>query len=188
MSLELILGPMFAGKSSAILGMIRRNTFISRKTLCITSAIDTRYSTEAKIVSHDKDSYPAVAVKALLQLTTTEEFASAQCIIIEEAQFFPDLFDFTIYAVETCGKQVVCVGLDGDAKRKPFGQLLDLIPYADKVEKYKALCTHCRDGTRALFTSRKVEDTSGQQISVGGEEQYEPLCRKHYLGQNPPTV
>ena len=185
MSLDIILGPMFAGKSSAIIGMIRRNNFISRKTLCITSTLDKRYSDQAKIITHDKDSYPAVAVETLQELRLVSCYHNAQCVIIEEAQFFPDLRDFVLFSVEVMKKQVVCVGLDGDAQRKPFGQLLELVPYADSVEKYKALCPICQDGTKAIFTSRKIIDPAVGQISVGGADQYEPLCRKHYLEHNP---
>ena len=184
MSLDLIIGPMFAGKSSAIIGMIRRNNFIGRKMLCITSIIDKRYSDTAKIITHDKDSYPAIAVKALEELRLLSCYHQAECIIIEESQFFPDLRDFVLYSVEVMRKQVICVGLDGDARRKPFGQLLDLIPYADSVEKYRALCSICHDGTKAIFTSRKIIDPAVGQIFVGGADEYEPLCRKHYLEHN----
>jgi len=135
-------------------------------------------------MTHDKDSYPAVAAKNLQELRLHSSYHQAECLIIEEAQFFPDLRDFVLFSVEVMKKQVVCVGLDGDANRKPFGQLLDLIPYADTVEKYKALCPVCHDGTKAVFTSRKVLDPTVQQISVGGSDQYEPLCRKHYLAHN----
>jgi thymidine kinase len=37
--------------------------------------------------------------------------------------------------VEVYGKHVVVVGLDGDAGRAPFGDVLKLIPLADSVEK-----------------------------------------------------
>jgi len=180
MSLELIIGPMFAGKSSAIIGTIRRNNFIKRKTLCVTNIIDTRYAAEAKIVTHDKESYPATAVQNLMELKTLVEYHNAECVIIEEAQFFTDLLDFVLYAVEVHNKQVICVGLDGDAQRKPFGQLLQLVPYADSVKKYTSLCSHCHDGTKGIFTSRK-DGTFEKQVSVGGGDQYEPLCRKHFL-------
>lgn len=180
MSLDLFLGPMFAGKSSAILGVVRRNEVIGRKTLCVTSALDKRYTTEARIVSHNKESYPAVAVSTLAPLLESPEFVAAESIIIEEAQFFPDLRDFALAAVEAHGKHVICVGLDGDSERRPFGQLLDLIPYADNVQKFKALCTHCKDGTDAIFTLRRP-GAPGSQIAVGGQDTYQPLCRKHYL-------
>ena len=54
MSLELLIGPMFAGKSSHILGTLRRHVFIGRNTLCITSSLDNRYSAAGRIVTHDK--------------------------------------------------------------------------------------------------------------------------------------
>lgn len=183
MSLELILGPMFAGKSSAACQIIRRNNVINRPTFCITSALDTRYSQEARITSHNKESYPATAAKALLPLLTSQEFIDSDCIIIEEAQFFPDLKAFVLAAVDVHKKEVICVGLDGDSERRPFGQLLDLVPYADKFSKLTALCTRCGDGTEAIFTFRKPGN-SGDQVSVGGEDKYQPLCRKHYLEGN----
>jgi thymidine kinase len=180
MSLELIFGPMFAGKSSAACQVIRRNKVIHRPTAVITSALDTRYTQEGAIVSHNKESYPATAASELLPFLESPEFKAAACIIIEEAQFFPDLKAFCLEAVDTHGKEVICVGLDGDSERRPFGQLLDLIPFADKVHKLAALCTRCRDGTAAIFSFRKPGGTVGQ-ISVGAEDKYEPLCRRHYL-------
>lgn len=180
MSLELFLGPMFAGKSSAVLGIVRRNKVIHRRTLCVTSALDKRYTEEAQIVSHNKESHPAMAVGQLVPLLEHPEFHAAECIIVEEAQFFTDLTAFVLPAVETHGKHVICVGLDGDSERRPFGQLLDLIPYADSYQKFTALCSRCSDGTPALFTYRKAGAPT-TQISVGGQNQYEALCRTHFL-------
>jgi thymidine kinase len=179
MPLELYIGPMFAGKSTMILGIIRRNEVIGRSTLCITSSIDVRYRETGWIVSHNQDAYPAVPVSKLMPLVETEEFCTSTSIIVEEAQFFPDLKEFVLASVETHGKHVVCVGLDGDSERRPFGQLLDLIPYCDKVQKLTALCSQCRDGTEALFTFRKK--STKEVVAVGGAAEYEPLCRRHYL-------
>ena len=180
MSLDLYIGPMFAGKSSSVIGIIRRHAFIGRKTICFTSSLDTRYSSEGSIVSHDQVKYPAKALSLLLPQLDSLEFRQADCIIVEEAQFFPDLKDFVLAAVETYSKHVICVGLDGDAERRPFGQLLDLIPFSDSVVKFKAYCSRCTNGTDAIFTHRKA-GPSETQISVGAAEEYEALCRIHYL-------
>jgi thymidine kinase len=171
---------MFAGKSSAVLGVIRRNAIIGRPTLCLTSALDKRYTAEAKIVSHNKDSYPATAVNTLVPMLNSAEFQKADCVVVEEAQFFSDLRPFVLSAVEEFGKAVICVGLDGDSERRPFGQLLDLVPYADKIHKFTALCRRCGDGTEAIFTFRRA-GAPQTQIAVGTEDTYEPLCRHHYL-------
>lgn len=180
MPLDLYVGPMFAGKSTAILGIIRRNKVIGRKTLCITSAIDRRYTTNAMIVSHNRDSAPAIATSRLTDLFTSPELLAADCVIIEEAQFFPDLKDFVLPVVDTLQKHVICVGLDGDSSRQPFGQLLDLVPHADTIHKFKSLCARCGDGTEAIFTYRQPGAPTAQ-VNVGAADQYEPLCRKHFL-------
>ena len=180
MRLDLYIGPMFAGKSSSIIGIVRRHAFIRRRTTCYTSLLDNRYSSEGFIVTHDNENYPAKALSILLPEIDTDEFHQTHTIVIEEAQFFPDLKEFVLAAVETYGKHVICVGLDGDAEIKPFGQLLELIPFSDYVVKFKAYCSHCSDGTDAIFTHRKV-GPSKTQISVGAAEEYEALCRRHYL-------
>ena len=178
MSLDLVLGPMWAGKSSYILGKIRRYKAIGWNILTITSSLDNRYG-EHVVSSHDNDSAPAVAVQSLEPLLSNPRYKQAQLIILEESQFFPDLFDFVTYAVDADKKHVVCVGLDGDSERRPFGSLLSLIPHCDTVEKIKSLCSECRDGTAALFSYR-VGGTA-EQIAVGAAGLYKPLCREHYL-------
>lgn len=179
MSLTLYIGPMFAGKSSTVLGIVRRNDIIGRKTLCITNYLDNRYRKPGFITSHDNESRPAIAVNRLMPVVHRAIFHEADCIIIEEAQFFTDLKEFALDSTEVYGKEVIVVGLDGDSARKPFGQVIDLIPYCDAIHKLTALCTECRDGTPALFSHRKAHANS--QISVGAQDKYEPLCRYHYL-------
>ncbi len=182
MSLDLVLGPMWAGKSSYILGKIRRYRAIGWDVLVIAHPLDNRYGADV-LRTHDKDQISALAIGDLSLLIRLPAYASAQLIVIEEAQFFKGLYEFVKTAVETDTKHVVCVGLDGDAQRKPFGEILQLIPLCDSVEKIKSLCSQCKDGTPALFTHRR--QPSEAQIQVGAEESYEPLCRKHFLSFNP---
>jgi thymidine kinase len=107
------------------------------------------------------------------------QLVDATHVVIEEAQFFPDLYEVVLQMVEGQGKHVLVFGLDGDSKRKSFGQVLDLIPVADMYTKLRAECRLCGDGTAALFTKRFSSATT--QVSVGGEESYKAVCRKHYL-------
>ncbi len=181
MSLTLILGPMFAGKSSELLGTIRKYNAIGWPCLVLTHSIDIRYSEHPQIVSHDSEKHPAIGVSNLQSVFSMDAYINSKLIIIEEAQFFSHLKHHVLQMVEQDKKDVICVGLDGDADRKPFGEILDLIPYCDSVMKKTAFCRRCATPTPALFTYRKVHTVSTSQISVGGAEQYEPLCRKHYL-------
>jgi len=181
MHLTLILGPMFSGKSSAAIQRIRRAQILGWKTLSITSNIDTRYDTSGcHIVTHDKTSVEALGVKVLEGVCDGEEYKNARLIVIEEAQFFTGLYDFVVKAVESHGKDVVVVGLDGDSDRKPFGDILELIPLADEIVRLNALCKRCGDGTSALFTALVCGVKTGQ-ICVGGDKMYQPLCRRHFL-------
>ena len=177
MSLEIVLGPMFAGKSSYILSSLRRYEAIGWPVLSITSALDTRYETDA-IHSHNHERHSAVSADLLAPLLMTESFAEARLIVIEEAQFFKDLYPFVEHAVDVCGKDVLVVGLDGDSERRPFGRIAEIIPLCDKITKLTAMCKMCGDGTPAIFTHRKDADTS--VIKVGEADTYEALCRAHY--------
>ena len=183
MSLTIVLGPMFSGKSSYLLSSIRRFKEIDWSTYIITSNLDKRYTTESKIVNHNQEYAVADAsVKNLNIIRDKKEYLESKVIIIEEAQFFSDLVEFVIEAVEVYEKHVIIAGLDGDASRKPFGKILELIPYADSIVKLKALCKKCGDGNEALFTSKKTHDLA--TVDIGGSDKYEALCRKHYIAYN----
>jgi thymidine kinase len=179
MSLELIIGPMFAGKSSAILRLVNRYKSIQWSHCLISHAIDTRYSDNESVVNHDKNSIQCKQWSTLLNHKDDPCIIDAKVVIIDEGQFFNDLIEFVLYLVEELGKNVIVVGLDGDADRKPFGKILELIPLCDTITKLKAFCAICCDGTDALFTSCKV--VKKDQVQVGGSDMYQPLCRKHYL-------
>jgi thymidine kinase len=178
MSLEIVLGPMFAGKSSYILSSLRRYEAIGWNILCITSNLDTRYE-EGAIHSHNHERHSALSVSELMPIQRTNQYTEARLIIIEEGQFFRDLLAFVECAVDKHDKDVIVVGLDGDSNRRPFGDLLKLIPLCDKVTKLTAMCKRCEAPTKAIFTSRK--NGSENIVSVGAEAEYEALCRTHYL-------
>ena len=181
MSLEILIGPMFAGKSSAIIRMVNRYKCLGRSICLITHSSDDRYSAESWLVNHDELKIPCEKWAALMPHKEDPDFVKAKLVIIDEAQFFADLKEFVMLAVDRMGKDVLVVGLDGDADRKPFGQILDLIPLADNVQKLKAFCKMCGDGTEAIFSHCSKRKT--EQICIGGAEMYMPLCRKHYLAE-----
>ena len=183
MSLELLLGPMFAGKSSALLSIVRRHKALGWPVCVVTHACDTRYGTD-QVVNHDQQRCPAIATETLTHVLEMPDYKDARLVVVEEAQFFGDLVTFVTKAVDTDGKHVVVVGLDGDAERKPFGKVLDLVPFADRITKLTAMCKQCADGTPAIFTHAygdAAEAAAAGEACVGAGEKYVPMCRKHYL-------
>lgn len=68
---------------------------------------------------------------------------------------------------------VIIAALDGTFQRKPFNNILNIVPLAEFVTKLSAVCIDC--GKEAAFTRRTVDS---QEIElIGGEESYKPVCR-----------
>jgi len=136
------------------------------------------------VINHDRLSVPARAVKPseLLDVMKWPEFLNARLVVLDEAQFFSegseDLARFVRVSVEGMQKNVVLVGLDSDADRKPFLGFLALCAQADSVEKKSAMCVLCGDGTPAIFT-RSLKERA-DRVTVGGAELYQPVCRNHF--------
>lgn len=179
MSIELILGPMFAGKSSAIMTLVKKYNAIRYKVFVVTSSLDNRYANNNEIINHDFQRMKATQIDKLLPLLDSQEYKESKVIIIEEAQFFNDLYTFVTKSADYYKKHVIVVGLDGDSDRNPFGQILQLVPHSDKIQKITSFCTLCADGTPALFTF--CTSAKKEQIQIGATDKYIPLCRTHYL-------
>jgi len=173
--LELILGPMFSGKTTRLIQHYKAYKYIGKKIVVINYSLDTRYS-ETALSSHDRIEIPCVFTNALSDKSL---WVDADVILINEGQFFADLVPTVVEMVDTYQKQVHICGLDGDFRRQRFGSLLDLIPYSDKVEKLSAFCGMCRDGTLAVFSHRVT--TESEQVVIGSDN-YMPLCRRCYKG------
>jgi thymidine kinase len=132
--LELILGPMFSGKTTQIIQHYKSYTYIGKKIVVINYADDKRYH-DSLLSTHDQIMIPCVLVKKLSDILEDENIKTADVILINEGQFFEDIFEVTMDFVETQNKKVYICGLDGDFQRNKFGKLLDLIPYCDKITK-----------------------------------------------------
>ncbi|CAI9087155.1 OLC1v1021153C1 [Oldenlandia corymbosa var. corymbosa] len=177
--IHVIVGPMFAGKTTTLLRRIKNESSNGRKVAVIKSSKDSRYALDS-IVTHDGEKLPCWPLPDLLsfrQKIGIEAYNQLQVIGIDEAQFFEDLYDFCRRAADHDGKTVIVAGLDGDYLRRSFGSVLEIIPLADTVTKLTARCELC--SKRAFFTLRKTQETETELI--GGAEVYMPVCRKHYV-------
>jgi thymidine kinase len=181
--LELILGPMFSGKTTRILEIYNHYSYIQKRIMVINYAEDKRYH-ETMLSTHDHKMIPCVLTVDIKKMWNDplnkhySEIRSSDVILINEGQFFNDLLETVLDMVENANKTIYICGLDGDFLRNKFGELLDLIPYCNNVVKLKSLCSKCRNGKPALFSHRVTEET--HQISIGSDN-YIPLCRSCYL-------
>ena len=181
MSLEIIMGPMFSGKTTHAISFIRRQKFIGSNVIAIKPQIDMRYSTSSVIISHDKDHVPCIVWDSLNPLEYSAVFEQVDCIVIEEAQFFKGLFSFVKELLLKHNKKILLVGLDGDAQQQRFGEVLDCIPYATHVQKLNALCLACKGTSLAPYTKKLTKQE--EQIDVGSSDKYVSVCLKHLLEQ-----
>jgi thymidine kinase len=178
MSLDIVFGPMFSGKSSHAMSYIRRQRAIGKHVLVIKPDIDTRYSDQHVLVTHNGEQLPCKLWDTQIPLTPTTDIENVDSVVIEEAQFFKGLYSFVKWMLFATRKNILLVGLDGDALQQAFGELLQCIPYATNVTKLQALCMVCKDGTLAPFTKRRNQNVESQ-MDVGGADRYMPVCLNH---------
>lgn len=175
MSLELIVGCMFSGKSSELIRRLKRHKAIGNEILVINSAKDVRNSSNV-LQTHDGVTFDCVKTNDLMTLNNHPKFQQADIIGIDESQFFSHLKNFVKYSLEK-NKKIIVAGLDGDFQQNIFGDIISLVPLADKIDKLHALCMECRDGTLASFSKRIVN--SNNQEMIGDCDIYKAVCRHH---------
>lgn len=182
--LHIILGPMFAGKSTYIINKFNDlaiNKQIKNETiLLINHSSDSRYDTN-KICNHNGIKIDCKTASNLSELfnniQNTTTWDNIHYILIDESQFFNDLYDVVKTLLQMPNKQIYIAGLDGDFKQEPFhnSKILNLIPYATSVTKLTAKCYICNH--IAPFSKRLTN--INQTILIGGSETYQPACINH---------
>ena len=175
MSLHIITGCMFSGKTSELLNRYSGST---TPKLLVNHISDSRYNSESNVTSHRLHTSESLAMASLEQLRNHAEYKLAEEVFIDEAQFFEELRDNVLFMVEKDRKHVTLSGLNGDFMRRPLGQLNQLLPYADTCVLLRARCVQC--DKNALFSYKKDDRKMTIQVSAS---QYFPLCRDHYLNE-----
>jgi len=185
MSLELIIGSMFSGKSTELVRRVRRLTSINYSVIVVNSALDNRYNASETCTTHSGVQCNAVKLTSLRNLTSRLVTIGAEgeplpdVVAVDEGQFFDDLYESVLLMVETLHLRVIVAGLVGDYKRNHFGDIHKLLPYADEVQMCRAYCAMCSDGTKASFTKRLQGGDA--QVEVGTGDKYAAVCRRCYI-------
>lgn len=176
--IEVICGPMFAGKSEELLRRVNRLKYGKKKFLIFKPLIDNRYS-ESEVVSHNKKSESAINISKgtdVLKYITDD----VDVVCIDEVQFLDDSIVDVCEQLANKGLRVICAGLDTDFKGDVFGPMGALLAKAEEVTKLTAICPCC--GADATMTQRLIDGVPASKndpiILVGAKESYEPRCRK----------
>lgn len=178
--LHIIYGSMFSGKTTELVNIINK----SNNYIVINHSLDNRYSSNNLIYSHDGKTIDCIKLTLLSSIFDKDIFKKSSIIFIDEAQFFSNLKNDVIKIVEEYNKTVYIAGLLIDFNRQQFGELLDLIPFADTVTFKKSICSVCQENKSYLPHNNTYSykfSKSDDIICVGTNNDYTSLCRYHYL-------
>ena len=181
-NLKLYVGPMFSGKSTKLLEQVATYQIAKKNVFCVKPALDTRYSSEGYIVTHNNahlKCYMVATGAQLLEVFEEENNKNKIDVLAVDEAFMIDNIDETLLNVfYTYKVDVLVSSIDMSASKIPFQSISNLLSHATHIKKCKAVCTIC--GNDASYTLRKFQlDKNNEQIRVGGSDLYDRRCRKH---------
>ena len=176
---------MNAGKSTILLQANYNYRERGMHTFVMTAAIDDRAGA-GKIASRiglEADAYPFEAGDNLYDLLRFEHQAKAlDAVFVDEAQFLSEkqvwhLADFA----DEFSVPVLCYGLRTDFQGKLFDGSATLLAVADSLREIRTICWCGRKASMVLRLDEKGQAIkTGDQINIGGDDQYVSVCRKHW--------
>lgn len=174
--LTVITGPMYAGKTSALISKAIAHVIAGRLVIGFKPSNDERYDKE-NIVSHAGYKFPAIRLDIKNPTEAFKYLSKWDVFVFDEVQFF-DAYGFEqlitqfLYGEE---KIIIVSGLSQDSDGKPFGAMPTLLYMADEIVHLKAVCSKCKKINLATRTYRKDKNNK-KQVLVGGAELYEARC------------
>lgn len=183
--INLIIGTMFAGKSTELLKYLRRAQIAGRKTCLLRPKLDTRIF----LTHDDQPLFQDIPIFQISEesagLLNKSEILSFDTIGIDEWQFFPmqhwdDILLPFLKTIQNEEKECYISGLSGTFHLTPFEIISHTIPLANHIQLESAICLHC--GENAYYTYRQHDNiqSSTDDIhdadNIGAEEKYAALC------------
>lgn len=180
-------GAMNSGKSIEILKDAHNYEEQGKSVILMTSGLDTRTGVGniASRIGLEREAYPIFSETNLFEEVQKID-ADAACVLIDEAQFLQKHHVLeAAKIVDELNIPVMTFGLKNDFRNELFEGSKYLTLYADKIVEMKTICWFCR---KKAIMNLRVHDHKpvfeGEQIQIGGNESYYPVCRNHYF--NPP--
>ncbi len=180
---------MGAGKSLDLLKTAHNYEERKKKVFLLTSSLDNRYgkkkiasrlgiSRDANIFNEESDLYDMVYDGSDMGLD------KPSCVLVDEAQFLTkeQVWQLTDI-VDHLEIVVIAYGLRSDYQGEPFEGSTYLMTLADRIEELKTICEF---GDKASMNMRLLDGVpifEGQQVQIGGDESYIPVCRKYFKKQ-----
>lgn len=185
-------GAMSSGKTIEILKVAHNYEVQGRKIVLMTSGLDDRSGVgvvssriglhrTAVAIAHDMNIFSYVKEENKKSLNIEHE--PLACVLIDEAQFLTrqHVLQCT-HIVDDLKIPVMAFGLKNDFQNHLFEGSENLLIFADKIEEMKTICHYCgHKATMNLRINNGVPVYEGEQVQIGGDESYYPVCRHHYF-------
>jgi thymidine kinase len=176
MSITLITGGMFGGKSHTLILKIQRYKIAEKKCIVVKYENDNRYDT-AKVVSHNNFSCDCIPVNDKSLVEMENKLLEYDVIGIDEGQFFPSLV-VVCTRLANAGKTVLVAGLMTTSMMTAFIPTRDLAVVADDIIHNKAVCVKCFGDASWSYRT----DNSNEFECIGADDKYQARCRKCFNG------
>ena len=175
--IEVITGPMFAGKTEELLRRIKRLEYAKKTIAVFKPVIDDRYG-DNEVVSHNKNKTKSYNISNPEEIFNFVD-KDTDVVAIDEIQFLDEKVIDIIDYLAANGKRVIVSGLDTDFRAEPFSFMPRLLSIAEYVTKLTAVCVKC--GAPATKTQRMVNGKPAKYLDpivlIGASESYEARCR-----------
>ena len=131
--IEVICGPLFAGKSEEVIRRIKRLEYAKKKVLIFKPTIDNRYSND-EIVSHDKRCVKSINIEKGSDIRPYLR-DDLDAVVIDEVQFLDEEVISIADELANKGIRVILAGLDMDFRGEPFKIMDKLLCKAEFITK-----------------------------------------------------
>lgn len=183
-------GAMNSGKSFEVLKVAYNYREQDKPVKIYTSGVDDRdgVGLVSSRVGLKNEATPVFAETDIFEdAKSIHEREKLYCVLVDEAQFLSKEQVFQLARiVDELHIPVMAFGLKNDFRNQLFEGSEYLLLLAEKIEEIKTICWFCeKKATMNLRVHDGQPVYEGEQIFIGGNESYYPVCRKHYY--NPPT-
>lgn len=162
-NITLLIGPSFAGKTTELIRQINRHKVMQKK-ICLILP-------EEKHKEQSKFNFlkgQIIHTSLLCDVLRNSIFEDADIIAIDDLHYFLDVLYVVPLMADKFNKKIICAGLDNNSERELYGNVVELIPKCEYVEKLTAFCSDTCDTSPAIFTKK-----------INGK--FQAVSRKAYL-------
>ncbi len=180
MSIDLIVGPMFCGKTTELISRARIEALSHHNVLIIKYEKDDRYDDGEILVTHDGHSQGSrknITIVKRSELLDSD-IDNFDVICIDEGQFYKNIHITVERWANEYNRHVIISALNGDSNSQLFGDIYKLFPLAETITKKLGICMECKSNPKPSASSvKKIESGTHEQVDIGGSDKYIAVCR-----------